>query len=326
MNIYDIAARAGVSIATVSRVINGKPNVSAKTKKLVQDVMEKEGYTPNDIARGLVSQSMNMIGIVIEDVRNTHYSHTAYTVEQELSRQGYHSILCNTGCAQREWYFRMLATKQVDGLVLVGSVFMDDEIKNLIRQFHPDIPVVMVNGTMDLPNVYSIVCDDRHGAELCVDLLVKKGHKKIVYLNSLDTYSARLKEEGYRIGMFKHKLEVREEWIMTLDNEFGCAEEFAAEVAKRKGVTGIICGEDIIALGIISGLTRLGKRVPGDYAVTGYNNSFFSKLSQLKLTSVDNKLGVMGTQAAHMLCSVLRKSDVPSEMQIRPDLFIGNST
>ena len=154
MNIYDIAKEAGVSISTVSRVLNHKDRVNPETKKRVEAILEKYEYTPSAIARGMVSKSMKTVSVLTVDIRVPHYARTAYTIEREFSRRGYEVTLCNTGgeLEETEKYLKTVLEKKVDGIVLVGSVFntlcKKPEISNLLKT----VPVVLANGKLDLPN------------------------------------------------------------------------------------------------------------------------------------------------------------------------------
>ena len=158
MNIYDIAKEAGVSIATVSRVLNNKGTVSAATRARVEAILKQNNYTPSAIARGMVSKSMRTVAVLTVDIRVPHYARTAYTIEREFSRRGYEVILCNTGGDRAETlrYLQAVNQKQVDGIVLVGSVFdticQGTEMEKLLT----GVPVVLANGKLDLPNAYSV--------------------------------------------------------------------------------------------------------------------------------------------------------------------------
>ena len=145
MNIYDIAAEAGTSISTVSRVLNNKGNVNPKIRDRVEAVLKKYDYKPSAIARGMVSKTMKNIAILTVDVRVTHYARMIYVIEQEFSNLGYNVSVCNTGGSIQECdrYFEILSEKQTDGIVLIGSVFNElinyPEITAKIK----DTPVVL---------------------------------------------------------------------------------------------------------------------------------------------------------------------------------------
>ena len=199
MNIYDIAKEAGVSIATVSRVLNNKSTVSPATRAKVEQVLAANHYTPSAIARGMVSKSMRTVAVLTVDVRVPHYARTAYTLEREFSRRGYEVILCNTG-GDREatlTYLRAVVKKQVDGIVLVGSVFnticRGSEMTGLLRK----TPVVLANGTLPLPNASSVLVDDRLGVSLAVEHLLGRGRRALFYVKDKSTDSANEKRDGF---------------------------------------------------------------------------------------------------------------------------------
>src|SRR5689334_15616268 len=127
MNIYDIAEKAGVSIATVSRVLNGSSSVSEKTRKKVNEVMQDLGYTPNVFARGLMVNSMRTLGVMTIDVRDLYYANAIHTIELEARQRGYDLILCSTGedINEKKKYLKLLLQKRVDGIILIGSVFKE---------------------------------------------------------------------------------------------------------------------------------------------------------------------------------------------------------
>ena len=199
MNIYDIAKEAGVSIATVSRVINNKGTVSDATRAKVEAVLSRSGYTPSAIARGMVSKSMRTVAVLTVDIRVPHYARQAYTIEQEFSRRGYEVILCNTGGGREATlrYLRAVTEKQVDGIVLVGSVFnsigRDPEGESYLRL----VPVVLANGKLDIPNAASVLLDDAGGAALATQHLVAMGRRNLWYVKDLDTASANAKRDGF---------------------------------------------------------------------------------------------------------------------------------
>ena len=162
MNIYDIAAEAGVSISTVSRVMNNKGNVNPEMRRRIEEVLKKYDYKPSAIARGMVSKTMKTIAILTVDLRVPQHARQVYIIEQEFCQKGYNVMVCNTGgkleeCAR---YINLLSEKQVDGIVLIGSTFNDLGGRTEITGKVSRIPVVMANGHLDLPNFYSILVDD----------------------------------------------------------------------------------------------------------------------------------------------------------------------
>ncbi len=329
MNIYDVAQEAGVSIATVSRVLNDPSRVSEKTRKKVEEVLAKYDYTPNAIARGLVVKSMNTIGVLTIDIRDTYYANVAYTIEHEFSKLGYNVILCNTGGDTEEKirYMRILAEKKVDGLILVGSVFKDKRIDKAISALSQSMPIIIVNGFAEGVNTYSIICDDSYGVSLCVDYLFKNGHKDMIYLQDADTFSAQSKVQGFKAGMEKNGLQLNANSILKVERGLeGGSQAIQSLMNTGTPFTAIIAGEDITAVGAMKKLREYGQKVPEDVSVIGFNNSIIAKCSDPDLTSVDNKMENMGIGAVRILSDVLEGRNVPSKTVITPDLVIRKST
>ena len=165
MNIYDVSKKAGVSIATVSRVLNGKANVSEQSRKRVLKAMKELDYTPNIFARGLGLNTMKTIGIMCSDSSDAYLANAIYYIEQELRKNGYDSLLCCTGrdITTKKKYLDLLLSKRVDGIILVGSQFVfnepDDDCSYIIEA-SSELPIILVNGYIDSPNIYCVLCDD----------------------------------------------------------------------------------------------------------------------------------------------------------------------
>ena len=203
MNIYDIAAEAGTSISTVSRVLNNKGNVNPKIRDRVEAVLKKYDYKPSAIARGMVSKTMKNIAILTVDVRVTHYARMIYVIEQEFSNLGYNVSVCNTGGSIQECnrYFEILSEKQTDGIVLIGSVFNElikyPELTAKIK----DTPVVIANGQVKLPNFYSVLVDDTKAIRMASDYMFDHGRMDLFYVFDIATDSGRAKRQGFLEAM-----------------------------------------------------------------------------------------------------------------------------
>lgn len=210
MTIYDISEKAGVSIATVSRVLNGSSNVSEKTKKKVLDVINQYEYTPNAFARGLGLNTMKTIGIMCADSSDLYLAKAIYYIEQKLRSNGYDSILCCTGYEldAKVAAMNLLITKKVDGIVLVGSNFIyeKDADNHYIIEAAAQIPVMLLNAALDAPNVYSIVSDDFNSMYDATLQMLSTGVKDIVYFYNSTSYSGKKKLAGYRAAMEEKKL------------------------------------------------------------------------------------------------------------------------
>ncbi|MCD8222375.1 MAG: LacI family transcriptional regulator [Clostridiales bacterium] len=303
MTIYDIAREAGVAASTVSRVINNKPGIKEETRQRVRVLLEKYNYTPDAAARGLVRQSTRMVGILVVDIRSPHHIGSAFRIEKILTEKGYCPIIMGTGAddEKKAEYIRILEERRVEGVVLVSSMFITGRVKEQIRQSLPKVPIVMVNGWMDLPNVSGIVVDEALGVEKCVDLLIQKGKEKIVFVRDGDSPSVDLKEAGYLAGMKKHGREdicVRQAGEGTL--QAGC--EITRQILLEQPETqGIIYAIDILAAGGIRTAQDMGRRIPEDLGIIGIDNSIYGEICMPKLTTLDNKIAESSEIAAELL-------------------------
>lgn len=329
MNIYDIAKEAGVSISTVSRVINNTGKVSATTRKRVEDVLALHQYTPSAIARGMTGKSLRTVAILTVDIRVPHYARTAYTIEREFSRKGYDVTLCNTGGELRETarYLRAVLEKQVDGIVLVGSIFNElgknPEIASLLKT----VPVVLANGKLSLPNSYSVLVDDRYGVGLAVQHLFQQGHREMYYIKDMDTDSAKAKCEGFLAAIDACGIpRGRKRVVETEASIDGGIKAVQKLIQNGAAFSAIICGEDITAVGVMKGLVRAGIRVPEDVSVTGFNNSAYAQICEPRLTTIDNKPELVAMLCVQLLSSLIEKTDVYSSGIIQPELVLGETT
>lgn len=182
MNIYDIAKLAGVSIATVSRVVNDSPKVSEKTKERVRKVMEENDYTPNIFARGLGLGSMNTLGIVCPDVADAYMAKAVSYLEKNLQGYGYDCILYCSGYDEedKQQAVERILKKQIDALILIGSDYVpeSDEFSNCIYNAAKQLPVFLINGYMEGDNIYCVLVDDFQAVYDVMEELIFCGKRK----------------------------------------------------------------------------------------------------------------------------------------------------
>lgn len=295
MTIYDIAKEANVSASSVSRVINGKPGVNEETRKQILGLLEKYHYTPNEAARGLVKQSSRLIGILIADIRNLHHMEGAYYIQSELERHGYCGILLNTGAetSSQAAALQNLEQRRVEGAVLMGSIFQQEELASYIRQYLSKIPIIMINGRLDLPNCYSVVADEKSGITYCVDYLVNRGRRNIAYITNALTPSNKLKQDGFIEGITERKKEGTVGWVYK--EELGDSLQGGRNAMQRildehPEVDAIIGAIDLLAAGAQQLLLERGIDIPGKVSVIGVDNSLYGEICYPRLTSLDNQI------------------------------------
>jgi len=312
VNIYDISNKTGVSIATVSRVINGSSNVSEKTRAKVLAAIEELGYTPNVFARGLGLNTMKTIGIMCADCSDPYLARAVYYIEQELRKNNYDSLLSCTGYDHddKEKCMTMLLSKRVDAVVLVGSNYIEssEELNRYILKAAETIPVMLVNGELNAPNVYSTLCDDTTAIYEVTRSFIKNGKKNLVYLYNSLSYSGTRKLNGFRNALKDSGIPIQENHICLIDSHGITVQEAKDAITSlaRKGIEfdGVITSDDILAVGVLKYAKDAGISIPDDIFVAGYNNFDISECCEPELTSVDNKLESLCRHCVSTLMSV----------------------
>jgi len=329
ITIYEVAKAAGVSASTVSRVINNKLGVNNETRKRVREYLAKFHYSPNEAARGLVNQSTRMIGILLSDLRTTHHTDGVFLIQHELEELGYSCIIMSTGRedADRVRYIRQLNQRRVEGAVLIGSAFETEAVRDAIAEYLPNIPVIITNGYLDLPNVYGIIADERNGIVDCVKLLAEKGRRNLAFLYDYETPSNRLKIEGFREGVRRYCGNKEKPRVISAGTDFQAVHEATVRMMQAEpAIDGIICAEDPIAAAALRALRDCDRSVPTDVGVIGVNNSSFAKICTPSLTSLDNMLLDLSVTAARNLTEVLRGRHVVKKMMIYSHVVEREST
>ena len=294
MNIYDIAELAGVSIATVSRVINDSPNVAEKTKLRVREIMEKHAYVPSGFSRGLGLNSMKTIGLVCPDAADDYIAKAVARLEHSLRDYGYDCVLCCSGYAYEDCQIAVntLLRRRVDALVLIGSVYAaddpDDQRVNYIREAAKQTPVFLINGWVRGENICCAVCDDFDASYAAVTEMIQSGRRRILFLSDLDTVSTNLKRKGCQAALARAGLKLWGEVGVGLPNQIS---QTMKELMKRPGldVDGIFAANDALAAGALKYAKRRGLSVPEDLCIIGYNNSELSVCCDPELSTIDSR-------------------------------------
>ncbi len=321
MTIYDISEKAGVSIATVSRVLNGSNNVSEKTKKKVLDVISQYEYRPNAFARGLGLNTMRTIGIMCADSSDLHLAKAIYYIEQNLRGKGYDSILCCTGYGLEAKISSMnlLITKKVDGIILVGSNFIyEKEADNAyIRESATQVPVMLLNAALDVPNVYSVVSDDFTSMYNATLQMIRTGVEDILYYYNSDSYSGKKKLAGFRAAMEEKRPASPQALVQYYPGSHedipAMARQLKTLAGKGLSFHGVIAADDTLALAAVKFAREMGYRIPEDFSVLGYNNSMLAVCCEPELTSIDNKLESLCQHLTSTLMGVLEGNEMPKK-------------
>ncbi len=317
MNIYDISEQAGVSIATVSRVLNGSGNVSEQTRQKVLDVIERNRYTPNAFARSLGLNTMTMAGILCLDASDVYLAQAVYYLERELRNNSYTSMLCCAGHShqEKEEYLQLLLSRNVDAVFFIGSHFVEasSEANRYIEEAAQKVPVFLLNEELAGNNIYSILCDDYMAIDDMTNLLFSKGSRHPVLLYRDLSFSGQRKIGGFLHACREYGLKDAEHRMFSCP---GPLEETVQILEKvhEDGIAfdSVVAVDDELATGAVKYALRNHLRMPEDLQVTGYNNSVLATCSTPEITTVDSQLEFICSTAVAQMVQVLQKQQVPS--------------
>jgi DNA-binding LacI/PurR family transcriptional regulator len=328
----DIARQAEVSEATVSRVLNDRPGVSAETRQAVLTALDVLGY---ERPTKLRKRSAGLVGLVVPELDNPIFPAFAQIIESALAQQGYTPVLCTQtpGGVTEDEYIEMLLDRQVAGIVFVSGLHADttsdpDRYRKLLTR---PLPIVLVNGFMEgLPAPF-VSIDERAAADAAVAHLVALGHRRIGLISGPDRFQpVQRKIAGYRDAMRRLLgLEDRAtDDLIALSPLFGVeGGEAATTRLLNKGITAVVCGSDLMALGAIRAARKLGRSVPDEVSVVGFDDSPLMAFTDPPLTTLRQPVRAMATAAARALIDDILGHPAPhSEYVFRPELVVRGST
>lgn len=331
VNIKDVAAKAKVHPSTVSRVLNPETRsmVSNTVAERVSRIAEEMGYARSTLAYGLRTGRTHTVGVVIPDLTNPMFPPIIRGIERSLAKQGYIVILADSDNDQKNEtsIVESMMSRNVDGLILATAHRQDSVVSTCVEE---NIPLVLVNRTIDTHSVTAVINDDEHGIKLAVSHLVELGHRSIAYIGGPqntttghDRYLAFKKLLGD--GQFESHPD-----IMLNCKAFTAAEGrngFLSMLRKKQKFTAVVAANDLLALGCYDALLELGLKCPADISVTGYNDMPFMDRLSPALTSVLIPHNEIGVEAAELLLERIRKPEsAVRTVNLQPELIIRAST
>ena len=285
--IKDISKLANVSIASVSKVLNGDyTGVSEQTKERILHTAKKLKYRPNRIARGLVKNETVIVGLVVPDISNPYYSELIKGVEEEASINGYNVLLCNTDedAVKERRHINMLLEYNVSGILICGTKGHDEHSSHLLTEY--EIPLITLD--RDMGSGVSFYSNSQQGSFLAVQYLTKMGHQKIAFIggdNDPDKPCQRLK--GFLSALDHFKLEQDASLYRSGRYNTETGYHFANKLLHtNKSFSAIFCGNDLIALGAIKAIRENGLNVPENISLIGYDDIVLSSFFEPKLTTI----------------------------------------
>lgn len=322
-SIKDVAREAGVSIATVSRVLNDVDVVNEETKKKVQEAIKKLGYRPNIVARSLKTQKSRTIGIIIPDISNQFYPEIVRGGEDVANIYDYNIMLCNTDLdPDKEMeYLKVLKEKMVDGVIYMSNS-LENEMIELIKDLQ--LPVVLVE-TTDRENTFpSVTIDNDKAAFDATTYLIKRGNKKIAYIGMHEdaVNAAAYRFSGYREALLKHGIEFKEELCSFGGLKAHDGYDGVNMILKNSEIDALFCASDEIAMGAINALRDNGKKVPEEVEVMGFDDIYSASIFYPKLTTVAQPMYDMGSVAMRMLIKNINKAELVQEHFVLPHQIV----
>ncbi|MEO7745972.1 MAG: LacI family DNA-binding transcriptional regulator [Actinomycetota bacterium] len=325
----DVAAQAGVSEATVSRVLNGKSSVSAATRQSVLTALDVLGYErPSRLRRTQAA----LVGLIVPELTNPIFPAFAQVIENALSRHGFTPVQCTQtpGGVHEDDYTQMLLERGVSGIVFVSGLHADSgadhqRYRDLLER---GLPIVLVNGFADDVDAPYVSTDDHAATDLAVEHLISLGHTRIGLAVGPDRFVPAIRKiAGFRQAMARlvPDLDVEpliERSLFTVEGGHAAAVRLL-----ESGCTAIVCGSDLMALGAIRAVRDTGRQVPGDVSVVGYDDSPLIAFTDPPLTTLRQPVQGMGEAAVRALVDEIAGQHAPrAEYVFRPELVVRGST
>jgi LacI family transcriptional regulator len=322
--VHTVAARAGVSIASASRVLNGIGG-RPETVRRVREAAAAVGYVPNAIARSLQSQRTGLIALAVEDIGNPVYVSMMRAIEAVVAESGHQLLVHATGgqVASETALLRRLAHRYVDGMIISPIRVTDAHVEALTSS---PVPVVVVGQLPEDVPVDNVRTDSRTGIALAVDHLVAAGRGRIAFLNGpLDTVPGTARDAGFRAALARHGM--RADMIEVGDFQYAAGRAAAERLLARGRPDAIVCANDLIAVGALHALLVAGQRVPDDVALVGMDDTELAQMSYPQISSVSLGSDVRGRLAAQLLLDRIADASLPPRReQVAPSLVVRASS
>lgn len=309
VTIYDVAREAGVSMATVSRVVNGNKNVKENTRKKVLEVIERLDYRPNAVARGLASKKTTTVGVVIPNITNSYFATLAKGIDDIAEMYKYNIILTSSDedDDKEVAVVNNLFSKQVDGVIFMGY-HLTEKIRS---EFSRSRTPVVLAGTVDVEHqLPSVNIDYSRATTEAVELLAKN-NEKIAFVSGplLDDINGKVRLSGYKAGLKEKGLTYSEGLVF--ESKYGYEDGYAMadRIIASKASAAIVAGDELAA-GLLNGLTDKGIKVPEEFEIITSDDSQVSRFTRPSLTSISQPLYDLGAISMRMLTKIMHKEEL----------------
>jgi DNA-binding LacI/PurR family transcriptional regulator len=307
--IKDVAGVAGVTVTTVSRVLNNRGYISESTRKKVYDAMEQLNYRPNEMARSLLRKKSNLVGLIIPTIAHPFFSELTNYIEYYAYKLGYKILLCNSyqDSVKEKEYIMMLKSNQVDGIIMASHTLEIEEYLNL------KLPIVAID-RMFSKSIPFITSDNYSGGVHATNLLIDKGCKKLAHISGsfeLET-PANNRYKGFLDVVNERNIE-----HIILETKLGISENYEEIVYKlfeeNPDIDGIFASSDMIGISVIKVAKELGKEIPKDLKIVGYDDITFSSLVVPTLSTIQQPIEKMGEVVIQILIDQIEEKEVSLE-------------
>jgi LacI family transcriptional regulator len=332
VSIKDVAARAGVSVGTVSNVLNRPERVADETRTRVQLAIIALGFVRSEPARQLRAGRSRTIGLLVLDAANPFFADVSRGAEEAAARAGLAVILCNSGqdAAKESSYLNLMAEQRVQGLLLTP---VDADPIRLSRLVERGMPVVLLDRRAEGAGMCSVSVDDVSGGELAVSHLLEMGHERVAFIGGPTTI-AQVKDrlQGARNALARAGRDPDSLVSITTSSMTVAAGREAGErlggLPVKRRPTAAFCGNDLLALGLLQEMIRQGLDVPNDVAIVGYDDIEFAAAAAVPLTSVRQPRHLLGKTAADLLLEETQdpQNHIHRQIEFEPDLVVRAST
>lgn len=325
--IREVADRAGVSPTTVSHIINNTRFVSDDMRERVQVAMDELGYRPNALARSLRRGETHTIGLILPDSSNPYFAEVGHAIEATAFELGYSVVLCNSeGNSDKEaFYADVLSKRQVDGMIFFAVGDSSESVQGLLRQ---NVPVVVVDRDLPGVEVDAVLADNVKGGYLATHHLLEQGHARIGFIAGPPNLTPSAdREAGYRQA--HDEFDIQADPHLTVKGDFGFR---SGQIAARqlleltKPPTAIFACNDLMAVGVIHAAAEIGKRVPEDVAIIGFDDIELASYTVPTLSSVAQPKEELGRRAVQALFDRIRNKDIPARRVVLPTVLVVRSS
>lgn len=305
--VQDVAKKAGVSVATVSRVLNHSDKVSPKTREKVLQAIEELGFKPNFLARNFRKDKSNLILVLIPTIANAYFARVVKGIEDTARKNGYGILVCTTEnnpdiAAE---YLRLIERKQADGAILASAKINCESIKGI--EFGKVVQACERYEFLETP---CVLIDHKKAAFDITEYLIKKGKKNILFaIGNEGIPSEEQRKEGYRKALSEYGLIYDEENIIKCSYGWSDIYEKLKKMLASKKFDAIACSSDLMAIGAIKAAKSLGMVVPDELCVTGFDNIMISRLYEPSITTVAQPMYEIGAKAMELLINCINNSD-----------------